>query len=173
MARTPLTSLFRDPEPERPALDPVEVTLWEDGPSMQDGARVTPDGDGGVVVDFSPFLRRKPVSDKFDDNLADSMEDAELASIASDLMAGIKADDDSRQEWLATHAEGIDLLGFKIETARTTAGATAAPLEGMSTAKHPLLADACVQFQAVARGEMLPAAGPVKVRDDQIGRAHV
>ena len=38
----------------------------------------------------------------------------------------------------------------------------------MSTVRHPLLLEACsLLFQANAMGEMLPAAGPVKVRDDR------
>ena len=36
----------------------------------------------------------------------------------------------------------------------------------MSTVRHPLLLEATVSFQATARAELLPAAGPVKVRND-------
>src|SRR5207302_543347 len=50
---------------------------------------------------------------------------------------------------------------------RATTDTSSAPLEGMSTVRHPLLADACLLFNANARGELLPAAGPVKIRDDR------
>jgi uncharacterized protein YdaU (DUF1376 family) len=37
----------------------------------------------------------------------------------------------------------------------------------MCNARHPLLLEAVLSGQATARGELLPAAGPVKVRDDR------
>lgn len=165
MARTPLTSLLRDPEPEAKPLDPVQVLLWDNEPRTEDGATVTELGGGGAIVDFNAYRPRERKAARFDSNLAEDMDETELASISSDLLQGIKADDDSRQEWLQTHAEGIELLGFKIESPKS--GTSSAPLEGMSTARHPLLAEACVAFQANARGELLPAQGPVKVRDDR------
>jgi hypothetical protein len=172
MLRTPLTSVLRDPEPQRELLPPVQVMLGDDKPQswMDGGARLTNQPSGGVVVDFAPRLRGNSNPNKsgaFDANLAEDMDDFELNRIASDLLAGIKADDDSRQEWLQSHAEGIDLLGFKIDKPRSSPGASSSPVENMSTAKHPLLAEACLMFQAQARGELLPAAGPVKVRDDR------
>jgi hypothetical protein len=103
---------------------------------------------------------------EFDTNLALKLDDMELEEIGSTLLEGIKLDDDSRKEWLETRALGISLLGLKLEKPRSDAGASSAPLEGMSTVRHPLLLEATVRFQATARGELLPAAGPVKVRND-------
>lgn len=162
--RTPLTMPLRDMPGGEIEGDPVEVELWDDAP-VEPGT--IPQPDGGVVVDFKPYLNKTPRAGKFDANLADEMSSTELATIAGDLMTGIKSDDDSRQEWLAMHAEGIDMLGFKPDGARSSVSANAAPIDGMSSSKHPLLADACISFQAVARGEMLPADGPCKVRNDQ------
>lgn len=169
MPITPLSNVLPYRRPEREAMpEPVWVTLGEDAPAetRQDGALVTETGDGGVVVDLNPSTN-KTKSDKHDANLAEELEQGELGRIANELLMGIQADDDSRQEWLNTHAEGIKLLGLVVEDNRSTAGDSAAPLEGMSTARHPLLLEACLMFQANARGEMLPAAGPVKVRDDR------
>lgn len=159
--------------PYRPATgnrpEPVDIEL-PDGmlpPSKEDGALKTEMPDGSVVIDINPILNRKVNSEKFDANLAEDMDDNELNRIASDLLAGIELDNQSRQEWLDTHAEGIKLLGLIIEDARGDAGASSAPLEGMSTVRHPLLLEAVLMFQATARGELLPAAGPVKIRDDR------
>jgi hypothetical protein len=152
----------REPMPEA-----AMVSLGDGSPysAMEDGALKTELPDGGAVIDFSPKKERTK-SDKFDANLAMEMEDADLNRIAADLLQGIEADNQSRSEWLATHAEGIKLLGLIVESDR--AGDTSsAPLEGMSTARHPLLLEAVLLFQANARGELLPAAGPVKVRDDR------
>lgn len=153
-----------------PMLPPVEVMLDDDElpvPRMDNGARVTEIGNGAALVDLSPKPLSKVDTDKHNANLAIHMDAAELARIAYELLEGIRADDDSRQEWLNAHAEGIKLLGLVIEDNRGDAGGSSAPLEGMSTARHPLLLEACLLFQAVARGELLPASGPVKVRDDR------
>lgn len=108
------------------------------------------------------------VDDKFYANLTAKMDEGELNTIASELLEGIRRDDESRREHLEMLSEGFKLLGLVIETATTTSVSSSAPLEGMSTVRHPLLLEACsLLFQANAMGEMLPAAGPVKVRDDR------
>jgi hypothetical protein len=84
------------------------------------------------------------VDDKFSANFASKMDEGELNTIASELK----------------------LLRLVIETATATSVSSSAPL-GMSTVHHPLLLEARSLFQANAMGEMLPAAGPVKVRDDR------
>lgn len=108
------------------------------------------------------------VDDKFYANLPAKIDEGELNTIASELLEGIRRDDESRREHLEMLSEGFKLLGLVIETATTTSVSSSAPLEGMSTVRHPLLLEACsLLFQANAMGEMLPAAGPVKVRDDR------
>lgn len=165
--RAPTTVQESEPKTTLPD-DPVEVLLWDDDSIPSQGARTTRDTDGGVIVDFSPYRQRKASdSKKFDANLAESLEESELDIIASDLLQGIEEDDQSRQEWLSTHSEGMKLLGLVLEDQRSGTGTTAAPVESLSTARHPLLLEAVLSFQAMARGELLPAAGPVKVRDDQ------
>ena len=64
-------------------------------------------------------------------------------------------------------SEGMKLLGLVIESNNANSASSSAPLEGMSTVRHPLLLEACQLFQANAMGELLPSAGPVKVRDDR------
>lgn len=160
-------TVLRRPEREREPL-PEALTLALGGgqsdPTMEDGALKTELPDGGAVIDFAPQTKAK--SDKFDANLALEMDDGELSRIAMDLLQGIEADNQSRTEWLSTHEAGIKLLGLVIEGERT-GDSSSAPLEGMSTARHPLLLEAVLLFQANARGELLPASGPVKVRDDR------
>ena len=165
----PQPAALWDQPPEQLPLPPeLEIYIESDG----DGQRIDPlTGatevdlpDGSVVIDFEP-QRKREKSDKFNANLAEELDEAELNRIAQELMEGIEADDQSRQEWLATRARGIDLLGLKLEEPRSDAGSSSAPLEGMSTVRHPLLLEAVLRFQANARGELLPADGPVKVRN--------
>jgi hypothetical protein len=110
---------------------------------------------------------RSVVDDKFYANLASKMDEGDPSTIANELLEGIRRDGESRHEHLEMLSGGFKALGLVIETATATSVSSSAPLEGMSTVRHPLLLEACSLFQANAMGEMLPAAGPVKVRDDR------
>lgn len=122
--------------------------------------------DGSVEVDFDPKPKRDATgAAKHDANLADYIDGSDLAVICADLLQGVDADDASRAEWLANRARGIELLGLTIDGPKSDSGTSAAPLEGMSTVRHPMLLEAVLRFQANARGELLPSGGPVKVEN--------
>ncbi len=155
-----------------PALMLVDLKSEDKGPkdiTYEDGALKVEHPDGSVTIDFDPQPEEEEADskdDEFSRNLAKSMNDDKLSEIATNLLEGISRDEDSRKDWLETRALGITLLGLKLEKARADAGSSSAPLEGMSTVRHPLLLEATVSFQATARAELLPASGPVKVRND-------
>lgn len=179
MVFNPPTILPFPPANGSPLPPPADVDLPDpDQPiTTRDGATLKIElGDGSAVIDFNPGQGDKPKSDRFNANLALEMDDAELSKISSDLLAGIQSDEDSRTDQLAQLAKGIELLGFVVEQSRTDNATSTSPVEDMSTVRHPLLADACINFNATARGELLPASGPVKVRDDRpstpIGLGH-
>ncbi len=162
-----------EPGPPRPEeLDPIDVDVPSNeiapGVHMDGGAMHVEHEDGSTTIDFNPKeeIGEKPDSDDFYRNLCDEIEEGTLATIASELLDGIDRDITSRHEWLETRARGIQLLGLKLEEPRGDTGTNSAPIEGQSTVRHPLLLDATVNFQATARGELLPASGPVKVRVD-------
>jgi hypothetical protein len=126
-------------------------------------------GDGSVTVS----LNGQSLVDNPDagpkgwfDNLAEEIDDAELSRISDDLLVGIRDDLRSRSDWIEERAQGIRLLGFKIEIPGVSGEADSAPVEGMSKVQHPLLQEAVLRFQANARSEFLPTDGPVKIRDD-------
>jgi len=126
--------------------------------------------DGSTTFNFNPDPSQVPGAKKRDSsheaNLAFEMSEEDLGKIASELLDGVQRDELSRKDWLETRALGIQLLGLKLEKPRSDLGSSSAPLEGMSTVRHPLLLEATVSFQATARAELLPARGPVKVRND-------
>ena len=130
-------------------------------------------GDGSVTVslDGKPIekAKKKDKAGGWYANLSDDLTDSELSGIADELLRGIEVDLDSRREWIETRAQGVKLLGLTIEIPGT-AGSTdgAAPVDGMSKVRHPLLLEAVLRFQANARGEMLPTDGPFKVRNDDM-----
>jgi hypothetical protein len=100
------------------------------------------------------------------DNLVDQISEGELSRISEELLKGINDDLDSRKEWIEDRAQGIKLLGLRIELPGISGAADGAPVEGMSKVRHPLLLEAVLRFQANARSELLPTDGPVKVRED-------
>jgi hypothetical protein len=99
-------------------------------------------------------------------NLVEDIDQGALGSIADDLLRGIEDDIESRRDWIEGRAQGIKLLGLKLEIPGIAGGADGAPVEGMSRVRHPLLLEAVLRFQANARSELLPTDGPVKIRDD-------
>ena len=100
------------------------------------------------------------------ENIVDKLDGLEVSRIAEDLMRGIGDDIDSRKDWIEDRAQGIKLLGLKIEVPGIGGAAEGAPVEGMNRVRHPLLLEAVLRFQANARAELLPTDGPVKIRID-------
>ena len=125
-------------------------------------------GDITVSVDGGP-ISRADASDEpagWYDNLAADVNDIELSRIAEELLRGIDADIQTRSDWLEDRAQGLKLLGLKIELPGVQGTSDGAPVEGMSKVRHPLVLEAVLRFQANARSELLPTDGPVKIRDD-------
>ena len=110
--------------------------------------------DGGVVVDFDPRAETSDSGDFFA-NLAEDVEDRELARISSDLLEEYETNKNGRKDWEEAYSTGLELLGFKYEE-------RAQPFRGATGVTHPLLAEAVTQFQAQAFNELLPAGGPVR-----------
>ena len=166
----PTTLRLVDPEQPKERLAPAEIDLDEGTSAItfdEDGVARIENSDGSVTFDENPDRNTAEVDENdFYRNLANDIGDEELSRIASELLTGIELDLQSRSEWLQSRATGIRLLGLKIEEPRGDMGTSSAPLEGMSTIRHPLLLEATIRFQATARGEFLPATGPVKVRND-------
>ena len=106
---------------------------------------------GGLEVEIEPDGE----DDKFNENLAEVLEDKELTSLANDLIAEVDSDISARKDWIQTYVDGLELLGLKIEE-RTE------PWPGACGVYHPLLSEALVKFQAETMMSTFPAAGPVR-----------
>jgi len=91
----------------------------------------------------------------FDANLAESLNEKALITIAGDLLGDFEDDIAARKDWIQTYVDGLELLGMKIEE-RTE------PWEGACGVYHPLLSEALVKFQAETIMETFPAQGPVR-----------
>ena len=99
----------------------------------------------------------KETADDFDANLAEYLDDQELQSLASELIADFEDDVSSRKDWMQTYVDGLELLGLKIEE-RTE------PWEGACGVYHPILSEALVKFQSETMMSTFPSAGPVKTQ---------
>lgn len=140
----------------------IEIELPDDEGEMVDGALLMENDDGSVDIDFEPEAEGIEDAMVHDANLADFMGDMDLSGLAETLMSGVEEDKESRGEWETTMQRGIELLGLKIED-RTT------PFQGACGVFDPLMAEAVIRWQAVARGELMPASGPVKTEVVGIG----
>jgi hypothetical protein len=147
----------------------LEITIDGDvsAPSVNDGVMTMEMPDGALMIDFSGGTKGK-LPDKFDANLAEEVL-ASHGALANDLITEIDGDIASRAEWMDMREQGIKLMGLKIEPPRGDTGNSSAPLEGMSTIHAPTLLQAVLKFQANARGELLPAMGPIKVVNNSPG----
>ncbi len=96
----------------------------------------------------------------FYDNLAETIADDDpqvLAQVASNLSEDFEGDLSARKDWLQTYADGMELLGLKIED-------RSEPWAGACGVFHPLLSEALVKFQAETVMETMPPGGPVKTK---------
>jgi hypothetical protein len=149
----------------------IEETSDDDMPEIDDRGNVIKiqHGDGSITIslDGSPLVENEDKKNLgWFENLCEDIDQMELSRIAEEVLRGIRNDLDSRKDWVEQRAQGIKLLGLKIEIPNLEGATDGAPVEGMSRVRHPLLLEAVLRFQANARSELLPTDGPVKIRND-------
>jgi hypothetical protein len=150
---------------EAPDSDPLglgnrvaSITIGEDG-TMTIGGGDGPDGLAAPAI----HTRRRGTRADFDQNLA--LDDrVDLFGLGHDLAEQVAADQRSRAEALEMQADGIGLLGLKIEKDGHGSGGG-----NVSRLGHPLLLTAVVEGQAAMAGELMPARGPCKVEEPADG----
>jgi hypothetical protein len=130
---------------EDPNNLPIEIEI-EDPEAVHIGI-------GDMEIDIEPGVDE----DDFNKNLAEDMDERDLATLASELTSDYEDDLTSRKDWIQTYVDGLELLGLKIEE-------RSEPWEGACGVYHPLLSEALVKFQAETMMSMFPAAGPVKTQ---------
>ena len=169
--------LVEDEQPNLIQGEDFDVQIDEDAPNYETDDKGNifkiehEDGSVSVSLDGRPIEEIAEDDGKKKDwfrNLVDDIDQGELYRIANDLVTGVEDDLQSRREWIDDRAQGIKLLGLKLEVPGIQGTADGAPVEGMSKVRHPLLLEAVLRFQANARSELLPTDGPVKVRVDSV-----
>lgn len=142
--------------------DPMDMDTGAIGMMMDDVFS------GDLAIDMPPelmtdeeqaeFGEPEPAQPEFGDNLAEHMEERDLDKIAQIVIERFDYDEQSRKGWQERERKGILMMGVSEETEGGAA------FEGSSKVVHPMLAEAAIQFQARAIGEMWPADGPVNTR---------
>jgi hypothetical protein len=164
------------PDARIPTADDIDVQAADEAapqPSADENGDIFriehEDGSISVSINDNPIERGERADRGWFSNLVEDISDMELSRIADDLLRGIDDDLQSRKEWIETRAQGLSMLGLKIEIPGLQGASDGAPVEGMSKVRHPMMLEACLRFQANARSELLPTDGPVKIRNDSNG----
>jgi hypothetical protein len=139
---------------EEPASDESLITSEE-----------TPDG--GIVITIGGVVEEnnaaEPGSDnRFDRNLAESMDDAELSMLAGYLLESIDADIASRRDWEETANLAPKFLGTTLDKMAEEVSSDGTISKAVATA----MLEAVIKIWSTHRSELLPTSGPVKVRRD-------
>lgn len=127
---------------------------WDDDDEAP-GTEYVENEDGSVTV-LDPEDEEKTIG--FLDNLAESLSDRELATIASDYIELIEKDKQAREKRDEQYEEGIRRTGLGNDAPGGAA------FSGASKVVHPVLAEGCVDFAARAIKELCPPNGPVKTQ---------
>ena len=139
------------------ALTPLNPAMMGEEPAIEieiedpEAVRI---GIDGVEIILEP---ESDLPEAFDANLAESLDEAVLDTVASELVALVDADVNSRKEWVEMYVKGLEVLGMKYEE-RTE------PWSGACGVFSPLLTEAAVRFQSEMITETFPAQGPVKTQ---------
>ena len=134
----------------------LESILGSEQPDMQIEIE-NPDSvtmsDGSMEITLIP--EDPTTAGGFDANLAEEMDAGELQKLASELLALVDGDINSRKDWVEMYVKGLDVLGMKYEE-RTE------PWLGACGVYSTVLTEAAVRFQSETIIETFPAQGPVK-----------
>lgn len=138
-----LDALDEMPDSDEPAIE-IEI-------ENPDSVTV---GIDGLEIELEPDAASEPT---FDSNLAEYMDENDLASLANDLLGEVEADIQSRKDWVDTYVQGLEVLGLQYEERNE-------PWTGACGVYSPLLVEAAVRFQSETIIETFPAQGPVKTK---------
>lgn len=138
-------------------ITPLDIGATGDEPALEienpDDVTI---GVDGVEIDLMPE-DEEPMVVRHDMNLAEVLDEDLINQMASDLMAEVEGDKQSRKQWIDIYAEGLDVLGLEIED-------RSEPWEGACGLVHPMLTEAAVRFQSETITEVFPASGPVTTK---------
>ena len=111
--------------------------------------------DGGAIVTLEENGPAAGESE-FYDNLAETMPEPDLKSLASKFLELISRDKEARKKRDEQYEEGIRRTGLGDDAPG------GAQFNGASKVVHPMMTEACIDFASRAIKELLPPQGPAK-----------
>jgi hypothetical protein len=133
-------------------MEPISSSeVFEEDPLLP----IVEQDDGSVTFELSS--EPDAPSTEFNANLADGMERQARLQIAGDLIEAVEKDKESREKRQKQYEEGIRRTGVGDDAPG------GAQFQGASRVVHPMLAEACVDFEARAIKELMPGGGPVRI----------
>ena len=121
----------------------------------EDVADVEDTEDGGAIVTLDEAGPAAGESE-FYDNLAETMSEPDLKSLASKFLELISKDKEARKKRDEQYEEGIRRTGLGDDAPG------GAQFNGASKVVHPMMTEACIDFASRAIKELLPPQGPAK-----------
>ena len=136
-------------------LDEAQEDLGEMFELPDEVSEIEDTEDGGAIVRFEEESEES-VELEFYSNLAETLPEGEMDSLAQDLLGLVSKDKEARKKRDEQYEEGIRRTGLGDDAPG------GAQFQGASRVVHPMLTEVCVDFSARAIKELFPAAGPVK-----------
>jgi hypothetical protein len=133
--------------------DLPETEMVDLGEADDEDVIDTPDGGAIVRLDDDDM---EPRSDDFLANLAETMPESELQTLAQSYLDLIGKDKEARKKRDEQYEEGLRRTGLGDDAPG------GAQFNGATKVVHPMLTEACVDFAARAIKELFPPQGPVK-----------
>jgi hypothetical protein len=133
--------------------DLPETEMVDLGEADDEDVIDTPDGGAIVRLDDDDM---EPRSDDFLANLAETMPESELQTLAQTYLDLIGKDKEARKKRDEQYEEGLRRTGLGDDAPG------GAQFNGATKVVHPMLTEACVDFAARAIKELFPPQGPVK-----------
>ena len=121
----------------------------------EDVADVEDTEDGGAIVTLDENGPAAGESE-FYDNLAETMPEPDLKTLASKFLELISRDKEARKKRDEQYEEGIRRTGLGDDAPG------GAQFNGASKVVHPMMTEACIDFASRAIKELLPPQGPAK-----------
>lgn len=130
-------------------------------------------GEMQEVPDIDELSAENPPG--FNENLVERymevLGEDECLKLGRRIVEDTESDIEARQPWTDRFKRGMEMMGL------ITSEMDDGPFPGSSSAVHPLISEAVVQFWARAMGEQVPSDGPAKAKvngkqtEDAIGKA--
>ena len=144
------------PQDYNPNLESQEddESIYDLGDEVTDDA-VEEQDDGSAIVRLDK-MQSPEESPDFYENLAETVDEYDLDSVAMKYVELIEKDKDAREERDKKYEEGIRRTGLGDDAPG------GAQFMGASKVVHPVMAESCVDFAARAIKELFPPDGPVR-----------